>query len=123
MSIIRTLTQAEANQASKEALIMQAGQATHHLAVTLATTNSAFWATPTDQLLETLNADIPTTLATFALNSSLGAAVNSSLDALDVSAFSTRAPITAGRSDIVFDGTAFVYVAPPAPEPESEPEP
>ena len=123
MSIIRQLTEAEANQASKEALILQAGEATHHLASTLATTNSAFWATPTDQLLETLNADIPTTLATFALNSSLGAAVNSSLDALDVATFSTRAPVTAGRSDIVFDGTAFVYVAPPAPEPEPEPEP
>jgi hypothetical protein len=121
MSIIRTLTQAEANQAAKEALIMQAGQATHHLAITLTSTNTAFWATSTEQLLETLNADIPTTLATFALNSSLGAAVNSSLDALNVPAFSTRAPVTAGRSDIVFDGTAFVYVAPPVPPPEPPP--
>jgi hypothetical protein len=118
MSIIRTLTQAEANQANKEALILQAGEATHHLAVTLANTNAAFWATPTDQLLEILNADIPTTLATFALNSSLGAEVNSSLNALASPQFTTRAPVTAGRSDIVFDGAAFVYVAPPEPEPE-----
>ena len=120
MSIIRQLTEAEADLAAKEQLVLQAGEATHHLASTLAKTNAAFWSIPTDRLLAVLNADIPATLATFEANTALGLQVNASLDALAVPHFSNRAPVVAGRSDIVFDGTAFVYVAPPAP-PESEP--
>lgn len=122
MSIIRQLTQAEADLAAKEQLVLQAGEATHHLASTLATTNQQFWSLPTDRLLAVLNADIPATLATFAANTALGVQVNASLDALAVPRFATRAPVTAGRSDIVFDGAAFVYVAPPEPEPETQTE-
>jgi hypothetical protein len=121
MSIIRQLTQAEADLAAKEQLVLQAGEATHHLASTLATTNAQFWSLPTDRLLAVLNADIPATLATFAATTALGLQVNASLDALAVPQFASRAPVTAGRSDIVFDGTAFIYIAPP--EPNSEPEP
>ena len=117
MSIIRQLTQAEADLQAKEQLVLQAGEATHHLASTLTTTNAQFWSLPTDRLLAVLNADLPATLATFEANTALGLQVNASLDALAVPRFSTRAPVTAGRSDIVFDGTAFVYVAPPEPEP------
>ena len=120
MSILRQLTQAEADLAAKEALVLQAGEATHHLASVLATTNAAFWQLPTDRLLAVLNADVPATLATFAANTALGAAVNASLDALGVPQFSHRAPVEPGRTDIVFDGTAFVYVA---PEPEPDPDP
>ena len=121
MSIIRQLTEAESDLAAKEQLVLQAGEATHHLASTLVSTNAAFWSLPTERLLAVLNADLPATLATFETNTALGLQVNASLDALAVPRFSTRAPVTAGRSDIVFDGTAFVYVAPPAPEPEPEP--
>ena len=121
MSIIRQLTQAEADLAAKEQLILQAGEATHHLASVLASTNAQFWSLPTDRLLAALNADIPATLATFAANTALGTQVNASLDALAVPRFATRAPLAPGRSDIVFDGTAFVYVAPPEPAPEPEP--
>lgn len=121
MSIIRQLTQAEADLAAKEQLVLQAGEATHHLASTLATTNQQFWSLPTDRLLAVLNADVAATLATFAANTALGTQVNASLDALAVPKFGSRAPVTPGRSDIVFDGTAFVYVAPPEPEPEPEP--
>ena len=114
MQLIRPTTDLD----TKDALILQAGEATHHLASTLASTNAQFWSLPTDRLLAVLNADIPATLATFEANTALGLQVNASLDALAVSRFSTRAPVTAGRSDIVFDGAAFVYVAPPEPEPE-----
>jgi len=120
MSIIRQLTTAEADLQAKEQLVLQAGEATHHLASTLATTNAAFWSLPTDRLLAVLNADIPATLATFAANTALGMQVNASLDALAVPRFATRAPVTAGRTDIVFDGAAFVYIAPPEPEPAPE---
>lgn len=121
MSIIRQLTEAEADLTAKEALVLHAGEATHHLAGVLATTNAAFWQLPTDRLLAVLNADVAATLATFAANTALGMQVNASLDALGVAAFAKRAPVEPGRSDIVFDGTAFVYVAPePPPEPEPE---
>ena len=123
MPLIRQLTQSEADLQAKEALVLQAGEATHHLASTLATTNAQFWSLPTDRLLAVLNADIPATLATFAANTTLGVQVNASLDALAVPRFATRAPVEPGRSDIVFDGAAFVYVAPPEPDPIPEPEP
>jgi hypothetical protein len=122
MSIIRQLTEAEADLQAKEQLVLQAGEATHHLASTLATTNAQFWSLPTDRLLAVLNADIPATLATFAANTALGLQVNASLDALAVPQFASRAPVTAGRSDIVFDGTVFEYITPPEPlilDPES----
>ena len=118
MSIIRQLSLIEADLAAKEQLVLQAGEATHHLASTLATTNAQFWSLPTDRLLAVLNADIPATLATFAANTALGVQVNASLDALAVPHFASRAPVTAGRTDIVFDGAGFVYVAPPEPEQE-----
>jgi hypothetical protein len=115
MSIIRQLTEAEADLQAKEQLVLQAGEATHHLASTLASTNAQFWSLPTDRLLAVLNADIPATLATFAANTALGLQVNASLDALDVPRFASRAPVTAGRSDIIFNGTMFEYIAPPEP--------
>lgn len=120
MSIIRQTTQAEADLSAKESLVLQAGEATHHLASTLASTNAQFWSLPTDRLLAVLNANIPATLATFAANTALGLQVNASLDALGVSRFAKRAPVEPGRTDIVFDGAAFTFVAPPAPEPNPE---
>ena len=120
MSIIRQLTEAEADLAAKESLVLQAGEATHHLAAVLASTNARFWQLPTDRLLAVLNADVPATLATFQANKVLGMAVNASLDALAVPQFAHRAPVEPCRSDIVFNGTAFVYVAPPEPEPPAE---
>ena len=111
MQLIRPTTDLDL----KDALVLQAGEATHHLASTLATTNAQFWSLPTDRLLAVLNADIPATLATFAANTALGMQVNASLDALDVPMFSARAPLEMGRTDIAFDGVAFVQVAPPEP--------
>ena len=118
MHIIRQLTESEADLQAKEALVLQAGEATHHLAAVLASTNARFWQFPTDRLLAVLNADVPATLATFQSNTVLGMAVNASLDALAVPQFTARAPVEPGRTDITFDGTAFVYIAPPEPEPE-----
>jgi hypothetical protein len=118
MPLIRPTTDLDV----KDDLILQAAEATHHLASTLATTNQQFWSLPTDRLLAVLNADIPATLATFAANTALGVQVNASLDALAVPRFAHRAPVTAGRTDIVFNGTAFEYIAPPEPL-DLDPEP
>ena len=117
MQLIRQTTDLDV----KDALILQVAEATHHLASVLATTNERFWSFPTDRLLAVLNADVPATLATFQANSALAAAVNSSLDALNLPPFPHRAPTEQGRSDIEFDGAVFVHVTPPEPEIEAEP--
>ena len=111
MPLIRPTTDLDV----KDDLILQAAEATHHLAAVLASTNEHFWSFPTDRLLAVLNADVPATLATFQANSTLAAAVNASLDALNLPEFTRRAPTTAGRSDIAFDGAAFVFIT-PSPE-------
>lgn len=117
MQLIRPTTDLDV----KDQIILQVAEATHHLASVLASTNERFWSFPTDRLLAVLNADVDATLATFEANSDLAAAVNVSLDALNLPQFSRRAPTT-GRADIVFDGVQFVYVAPPQPQPEPEPD-
>ena len=116
-------TQLEADLLAKDALVIRAAEATHHLASVLKGANEAFWSLPTDRLLAVLNANIPDTLAAFTANTILGTACNQHLDAVALPQLSTRAPLTAGRSDIVFDGQSFVYVPPPEPEPQPEPEP
>lgn len=115
MQLIRPTTDLDV----KDQLVLQVAEATHHLASVLASTNERFWSFPTDRLLAVLNADVDATLATFQANSDLAAAVNVSLDALNLPQFSRRAPTT-GRADIEFDGVQFVYVLPPEPVPVPE---
>ena len=109
MSLIKPLTEAEADLAAKDQLVMQVAEATHHLAATLAAASERFWSLPTDRLLTVLNADVLASAATLTANADLGAAVNASLDALGSERFPSRAPLT-GRSDITFDGAAFVFI-------------
>lgn len=118
-SILKPLSEAEQDLAAKNALILQVAEATNYLSVTLKNTNDEFWALPTDRLLAVLNADVPSTLATFAANTAIGQAVNLSLNALSLPQYSTRAPLAMGRKDITFDGAAFALV--PAPPVEAEP--
>ena len=115
MSLTTQKSQLERDLAEKDAGILRAATALHHAATVIKSENTRFWAVPTVRLLAVLNADVPLTLATFAANTQAGTEVNALLDAVASPDLPTRAPVTAGRSDIVFDGTAFVYVA---PEPE-----
>lgn len=111
MPLIKPLTESEQDLQLKDALVMRVAEATHHLAATLKNTNEQFWALPTDRLLAVLNADVVSTLNTFAANAGIGQAVNDSLDAVGLPQYSTRAPLTAGRSDIKLDdGGIFVLV-------------
>ena len=116
MTILRQLTEAEADLAAKDQLVLAVGEATHHLAVTLKTAAERFWSLPTDRLLAVLNADVTASAATLAANADLGEAVNASLDALGSDRFPTRAPL-AIRHDITFDGAAFVAAQPPLAAP------
>ena len=119
MQLIRTTTDLD----TKDALILQVAEATHNLASVLAATNEQFWSFPTDRLLAVLNADVDATHATFAANTALAGAVNASFNALNLPQFSRRAPTEQGRSDIMFDGVAFIYVAPAVTEVVSLPLP
>lgn len=122
MSLITQRSQIELAIAAKDTRIEECAQAAHHLATVLNGANIWFWSRPTEVLLGLLNADVQKTLATFASNTSLGQAINASLDAANVldesgqPRFPTRAPVEMGRSDIAFDGTEFVLIQPPAPE-------
>lgn len=113
----------EADLAAKDSLVMQAAEATHHLASVLKSVHERFWNLSPERLIAVLNADVAGTLQTFAHNSAIGVACNASLDALDLSQFSTRAPLAMGLEGIAFDEQSgqFTYTAPPEPVPEPEP--
>ena len=112
-------TQLEIDLAEKDASVIRCAEAAHHLAVVLANENRRFWSVQTDRLLAVLNYSVSVTLATFAANTAAGSAINSILDQVADPRFPTRAPVEPGRSDIQFDGQAFIYV--PAMEPDPEP--
>jgi len=118
MSLTTQKSQLEQDLAEKDAGVLRAATALHHAATVLAEENARFWAVPTDRLLPVLNADLALTLATFAANTQAGTAINALLDAVAAPELTRRAPVEPGRPDIVFDGAAFVYIAPPEPEPE-----
>lgn len=122
MNLLTPKTPLENDLAAKDARVMECAEAAHHLAATLRNAHAWLWGLPTDRLLAVLNADMAVTLATFAQNTALGLAANAALDAMDLPQFPTRAPVEIGRTDITFDGTAFVLLPPP-PEPTQEPEP
>jgi hypothetical protein len=118
MSLLTQKTELEKDLSNKDESILQCAETAHHFASLLNNKNELFWSLPTDRLLAVLNHDVPTTLATFEANTALGTALNTILDQLALPQFPNRAPVTAGRNDIVFNGTAFEYVAPPTPTPE-----
>jgi hypothetical protein len=122
MNILPTLTQLEQDIALKNELVFTALESTHCFAETLSAINGKFWGLPTERLLAMLNADINVTIATFQANTALGVAINAPLDAIGHPQFTRRAPVEPGRTDIVFDGEKFVYVAPPPLPPPSQPE-
>lgn len=120
MSLLTQKTELEKDLAAKDESIIRCAEAAHHFAAVLKNENDRFWALPTERLLAVMNHDVSTTLATFAANTATGTALNATLDQLDLPQFSTRAPVTPGRNDIVFNGTSFERVDMPEPEPETE---
>lgn len=119
MNLIKPKSPLEQDTAADEAAVLEIAEAAHNLAAKMRNAHAAFWARPTDRLLAALNADVPATLARFAGNTALGAAVNAALDAVGLPQFAMRAPVTMGREDIEFDGTAFKVVEVMDHQPES----
>jgi len=105
MSLFTERTQLEKDLALKDSLILKALAAANHAAVTLRECYDQFYALPADRLEAVLNNSIPSTLAMFAANTSLGQAVNASLDAAEFG--TVRAPVEL-PAHVTFDGTQFV---------------
>ena len=90
----------------RDALVLQTAEAARYLASVIDTSNRNFWTQNTDDLLLVLNHDVEATVQLFAANTALASAVNAALDASGLEGI--RAPATAGREDILFDGTQFI---------------
>lgn len=114
MQIIKPKTNLATDLETLDDFIQQSAKIAHDQAEALREAHAWFWNLPTERLLDLLNEDVAVTLATFSLNTSLGTATNASLDAVNHSDLVVRAPVTMGRTDIMFDGTAFIYVPPAA---------
>ena len=120
MPLITEKPQLDRDLADKDAGIFRSAEALHYAATVLKAENDRFWRVPTERLLAVLNADLALTFATFAANTAASTAINALLDEVGDSRLTARAPTEPGRRDIVFDGAAFVYVAPPViEEPEA----
>jgi hypothetical protein len=117
--IITEKTQFQKDLDKKDTFVRQSARSTCRLARELNDNNKAFWSLPPDRLLAVLNHDVAASLATITLNTQLLQGLMAAISVLG-SDFLRFAGTPFVREDIVFDGTAFVYVAPP--EPESEPD-
>jgi hypothetical protein len=94
-------------------------EAAHHLATVLRTQWTGFWQRDPAIVLADIQADLPKTLAIFALNTQAAEAINALLDAISDPRFQRRAPTTL-PAHWSFDGTAFSYDPPVIEDPEEE---
>ena len=115
-------TQLEKDLAEKDATIIRAATALHYAATVLEAENTRFWALPDARLLAVLNDNAERTLAMFAANEAAANAINALLDQVADETLTHRAPVSAGRSDIQFDGTTFTIAPKPEPAPTQDEE-
>jgi len=113
-------TQLEKDLADKDASIIRAATALHYAATVLEAENARFWSLPDARLLAVLNDNAERTLAMFAANEAAANAINALLDQVGDETLTHRAPVAAGRSDILFDGTTFTIAPKPAPTQDEE---
>ena len=130
MNILPSKDQPAKDIALLDSLVMDAAEAAHHLASIAFEANRRFYSLPPDRAVAVMNADVQRTLAVFAAQNALAAAVNPHLDAVvaddpDLAGrFRKRIPTEIGNSHITFDGTEFVYTPPVVGEPPAgEPQP
>lgn len=109
---------------------LRAAEAIHHAITVITVLNQEYWSQSLPELLEEMNTDVAETIEKFEGNYKLAVALNAAQDRLGVEdehgnpVFFARAPLTRGRTDIVFQDGQFVHVPPAAPvEPdESSPD-
>jgi len=106
-------TEAEKREEKRDELITQTASALNHLAVTMTAKNKAFWAVDSEQLVRDMNADVVRYEALLSFNSSLGLAVNATLDELADSRYTKRVPLEIGNPGITFENGLFFYTETP----------
>jgi len=117
MSLLTPRTQLDNDLLAIDFEIEKTAEAANHLAGVLQTTENRINAMPAASLAAMMNVDLQRTQAITEARSALGMAVNATLDLIGLDRWPARAPTILGRSDIAFDGQAFVVVEPPeAPE-------
>jgi endonuclease/exonuclease/phosphatase (EEP) superfamily protein YafD len=102
-----------------DASALAGAEAAHHLATVLKTQWTGFWQRDPATVLADIEADLPKTLAIFALNTQAAEAINAILDAISDPRFTNRAPTTL-PAHWSFDGEAFSYHPPVIEDPEEE---
>lgn len=115
-TIIRQLTQLEADQLWLDSLILRKAEAMHHFAAVSTAVNAEFWSLEDSRLLALLNSDIARSMAILENDSAVNVPVNAGLDLIGLPQFTARAPVTKGRDDIGFADGAF-FIIPPTPPP------
>lgn len=108
--MIEPLTPIELNRE----LALKQAKAARHYALTQVECYQAFWGRDPQEIVTSLNANVPLTLSRFVGNTELGMAINAQLEKTD---FPERC-IVEMPAGYAFDGVAFSYTAPPEPEPE-----
>lgn len=102
-------------------LTRKAVKAVIHTQVVLSDCYYKFWDRPTQEILDSINSDIPRTMAMFDGNTAIGTAVNERLEKLEGIDWEGRVPVVMPEG-YSFDSTTntFSYTAPVVIVPEPE---
>ena len=120
IDILPPPTQAEADKEWLESLIIRKAEAMHHFAVVSDAVSKEFWGEDPERIARVLNSNIERSLAIMSNDEAVNNPINAGLDLLNLAKYPTRAPVTKGREDIVFDGTQFVFAKPVLSNPQSD---
>ena len=91
-------------------------KAAYHYAITQNQCYRDFWNREPQEIIDSLNENVPLTLERFNGNTTLGNAINDQLSHTD---YTTRC-IVVMPSGYAFNGTEFTYTAPSQPEAEND---
>lgn len=111
MSILYKSTPEEQRRAFRDDIALKIAEAANNLASVARSGYEAFWAVDPQQLVADLNADLASSLAMLAANSSFATVINAQLNALNLPEFPARIP-DAMPPGFAFDGTSFRYTPP-----------
>ena len=99
---------------AKDAIVMESLTVAHLLAQTMASGYEKLWSM--SNILDILNHDVSGSLEMLTGNSEVGTLINAKLDAVNLSEFPCRVPLSM-PTGYSFNGTQFIYTAPAIQEP------
>jgi len=93
-----------------ELLVQAVAEATNTLAGTITACNKTFWDRNPEEIVAEFNKDVAGSIEMLNEHTKLAQACNDALNAINLPNLIERAPTVMGRTDIVFNGSMFVYV-------------